>query len=326
MTDGTAGVLHVLGSAAPGDTTTAAARALRDALAAEGVPGRLATVEVRGTCDDVSLLRAEDLASGPVVVHTVDGGHALAPVLAGLTCADLHLVHHGSRPGSDRSVLRSLRDAVSVAAGTDASAREELRGLGFGEPAVLPSRLPAGSGMAGADSAVAGEHPGPYLLAVGPITHGRSLELLVDAFAQLLLSDQPSAVLSICGPADRWYLDALLRRVVRRGLVACEVIEPGDEDAVRTRLDRCDAFVAMQPVGFDPYLWYAASRAAVVATRVAATAALTSAPGFVQIGVAPTRDDVVRALHQAASAGPVRGVGTGSASGMTGLRALLQVA
>lgn len=324
MTSPPTAVLHVLGCAAPGDTTTAAARAIRDGLAAEGRPGQLAAVQVRGTCGDVDRLRTEQLDGALVVLHTVDGGETVAPLLDSLRRSRLHLVHHGSRPGSDRSVLRSLRDVVTVAAGSHPAAREELRGLGFGEPAALPSRLPAGSALAADVDAT--DHPGPYLLAVGPIAEERSIELLVDAFAQLLQSELPSAVLSICGPASPWYRDLLLRRVLRRGLTACEVIEPPDEQAVRTRLARCDVYVALQPTGFEPYLWDAARRAAVVAPRVAATAALAGSPGFVEVDVAPTRDGVAHALHRAAAAPAVGGVFAGSPSGTTALRAVLQVA
>lgn len=320
------GLLHVVGRAAPGDTTTAAARAVRDALAAEGVPGRLAAVEVHGVCGDVELLRPEELEGATVVLHTVDGGESLAPVLADLRQARVHLVHHGSRAASDRTVLRTLRDRAEAAAATDAAAREELRCLGFGEPAALPLRLPAGAGLGARPETDEAEHPGPLLLAVGAITQGRSLELLVDAFGRLLHAGVPSAVLSICGPADRWYLDALLRRVVRRGLLACEVIEPDDDAAVRSRLDRCDVYVDLHPVGYDPHRWYAAGRAAVVAPAVAATAPLVGAPGFAETGPAPSCDGLVHALRRAVAERPgVRGA-MDSSPGTTDLRALLEVA
>ncbi len=319
-------VLHVLGRAAPGDVTTAAARALCRGLAAEGVAGRLAAVEVRGACDDVDVLRPEQLADTVVVAHTVDGGESLAPIVDALRRARVHVVHHGSRPGSDRTVLRSLRGTAAVAAAPDAAAREELRGLGFGDPVALPSALPADA-RAEVASGDGGEgHPGPYLLTVGPIAEGRSLELLVDAFAQLLEADVPSAVLSVCGPADRWYLDALLRRVVRRGLLACEVIEPRDEDAVRSRLARCDVYVALQPGGYDPYLHRAADRATVVAPTVAATASFVGSPGFVGIGAAPTRDHLTGALRAAVAARPAAAAIDGRASRSADLRALLRVA
>lgn len=301
MTTPVGEVLHVLGLGAPGDTTTAAARVVRDRLAAEGLPGRLVALQVHGTDDDLEVLRPGPLGDGPVVVHVVDGGEALAPVLGPLRRAGAHLIHHGSAPGSNRTVLRSLRGTLTAVAATDPAAREELRGLGFGEPVALPGHLLCDTAGPTVDALDPGPHPGPHLLALGPITEGRSLELLVDAFAQLRRSGVPSAILSICGPARPRYVDELLRRVLRRGLVACEVLEPDDEGAVRTRLARCDVFVSLQPAGLDPYLWRAAAHGAVVAPRVAATAQLTGSAGFVEVAAAPTRDQLVAAMHRAAA-------------------------
>jgi hypothetical protein len=173
-----------------------------------------------------------------------------------------------------------------------------------------------------------GGHPGPHLLAVGPLGPGRSQEALVDAFAELLRTSCPSAVLTICGPATaEWYRQRLLSHVVRRGLAACEVIEPRDERTVLHRLQRCDVFVAIRPSGLDPYLCHAAGHARVVAPRSAATAAFAGGAGFVELAAAASRDELVRALRQAVSIGPPAGRTLGGPPpGPASLRELLQVA
>lgn len=327
MTPATTGWLHVLGVAAPGDPTTATARALRDVLAAEGLPGRVAALDVHGACG-VTPLDPDELGDHRVLLHAVDGGESLAPVLDRLRQTRSVLVHHGSRPGSDRNVLRSLRDAVDVAAGTGPASREELRRLGFGEPVALPARgLAEGDEAARTDRAGADQHPGPHLLAVGPIAEGRFLELLVDSFASLLHGGAPSAVLSICGPGSAWYVDALLARVLRRGLVACEVIQPDDEDAVRARLQRCDVYVALRPGDHDPYLRLAADHAAVVGPRRAATAAVAGPGRFFAVEGTPTRDGVLQALRQAVAASPVGAAApTAPSATATALSDLLRIA
>src|SRR5690606_6397019 len=116
------------------------------------------------------------------------------------------------------------------------------------------------------------------------------------------------------------------RRVTRRGLLACEVLEPDDEDAVRSRLARCDVFVALQPAELDPYLWQAATGSAVVAPNTAATAVLAASDGFIELAGTPTRDQLTRAMQRAVGAGcPAAGT-TSDAGGAGTLRTLLQVA
>jgi hypothetical protein len=220
----------------------------------------------------------------------------------------LHLVHHGSRAGSDRGVLRRLRGATRSCSAVDPSAREELRSLGFGRVDVLPrAALEGGLDDVAADEATAGNvarHPGPLILAVGPIEPGRSLELLIDAFARLSGGAQPSATLSICGPSSPWYAAMLRRRILARGLVACELATPVDEPGVVARLDHAQAVVALHPAATDPYLRYAADRGVTVVAPLVSRTAWFRAPALVGIpaGVAATK--LAEALDTAVAAPP----------------------
>jgi glycosyltransferase involved in cell wall biosynthesis len=295
-------LVHVLGAASAGEPTTATARALCDRLARAGRPGRLVAARP-SPGSGVEQADAAALASGDLVVHTVDGGEALTGLLPDLAGRPVRLVHQGSCVGSDRSVLRSLRGTTVAAAGADAAAREELRGLGFGSVAALPADAARGAldGTTAEQDVLEhlARHPGPRIVSVGPITPNRGFELLLDAFGDLITELQPSATLSLCGPASHWYAAALRRRILTRGLLACELLSPDDERAVVARLDRADVVVSLHPAPLDPYLQRAAAGGAtVVAPRFASTAWL-DARGAEVIAPGPGRGDLVDALDRA---------------------------
>lgn len=293
-------LVHVLGRARAGDPTTAAARAVCLRLAAAGRPGRLLAADPG---PDVGAHAAEGsaLADGVIVVHTVDGGEDLSGLLPDLVGRRVHVVHHGSSVGSDRSVLRALRGAVAVAVAADAAGREELRGLGYRTVGVLPASAVTG-GLDGitAHEATAenlAQHPGPRVVVVGPIVPGRSLELLLDAFADLVTGPRPSATLSLCGPSPAWYGALLRRRILARGLLACELVSPHDEGSVVARLDHADAVVSLHPRPLDPYVEHAAQHGTpVVAPRRAATSHIAR-DLLVDVGPPVTRAALAAALR-----------------------------
>jgi glycosyltransferase involved in cell wall biosynthesis len=274
MTDQPAEVVQLLGRAQSGDPVAATARSLQAVLARRGRASRLTAVDSSGAPAGVGPHDHE--ARGPLVLHTVDGGEALAAAAPALLGRRITVVHHGSAPGSDRGTLRALRGATTRAVAADPAAREELRGLGFAAVGVFAPHL-ADEAMTGltADedtTAALDGHPGPRLLCVGPVGPNRGLEVLLDAFARLLTHDHPSAVLSLCGPSPRWYREWLHRRITSRGLVACEVVEPRDDGEVLARLLRADALISLRPAAPDPYLRFAAHHAVpVVAPATTAT-------------------------------------------------------
>lgn len=277
-----AGAIHVVGWARPADRVTATARALQH-LHDDGRPGRVVAARRDAGCDDIgdaaNLAELDDRAA--VVVHSVDGGADLAPVLPHLAGRAVTLVHHGSAPGSDRGVLRSLRGTTTRSLAADPGAREELRALGFGTVESLdPAQLDGALDDIDADPtsvATLASHPGPLVLSVGTFGPDRSLELLLDAFAALVTGPRPSATLSLCGPSPRWYLADLRRRVLAAGLLACELRSPATDAEVVARLGRAAVVVALHPVGLDPYLRHAARAGVpIVAPRAAATAGLPS--------------------------------------------------
>lgn len=216
-----------------------------------------------------------------LIVHSVDGGEDLAPLLERVgTSAQLTLVHHGSAPGSDRRVLRDLRPRARRALAADPDAREELRRLGYRNVTALDPTFAAGPVAADPDEATAAElagHPGPRILCVGPLGPNRGIEVLLAAFTDLVTLHHPGAVLTLCGPAPDWYRQRLHRTITRRGLLACEVVAPSDDSQVLARIDHAACMVALRPAALDPYLQEAASRGTpVVAPAIAATSALTA--------------------------------------------------
>lgn len=316
MTAAARRVAHLLADARPGDPVAAAARSIRDHLARAGWPGPVLALRTHPGVRDVEALDTDDLAGRTVVLHTVDGGEALEPIACRLAGTEVHLVHHGSAPGARRGVLRALRGAARVALAASPGGREELRALGFADVRALPVHA-ARAGLSGIDpdTATAADlraHPGPRIVAVGPVAPGRSLELLVDAFADLVTAERPSATLSICGPGTRWYEAMLQRRILNRGLRACELIEPADDAATLARLDGAAAVVTLVPAPLDPYAVRAvAGGAALVAPATAATAwARATAPArVVGLPAAPGRAQLTDALaaataHTAVPTGP----------------------
>lgn len=272
MTPPTAEVVQILGRVRAGDPVTATVRSIERRLVGVGHTGRVVAADAVGS----------SLATSPgdrLLVHTVDGGEALAPLVPVLAGRPLHLVHHGSAVGSDRSTLRALRGSTRSAVAADPAARGELRALGYGsveslDPAVADRALDGIVTDAATAANLAG-HPGPLLLSVGPVAPNRGVEVLLDAFARLLTHTQPSAVLSLCGPAPQWYRARLHRQVITRGLLACEIVEPTDDAEVLARLERADAVISLRPAGLDPYVRAAARHGLpVVAPLSPATAAL----------------------------------------------------
>jgi glycosyltransferase involved in cell wall biosynthesis len=298
MTPPAAEVVQVLGRVRAGDPVTATVRAIHERLARLGRPGRVVTAD----SGDRSLPTSLD---GALLVHTVDGGETLAPLVPVLAGRPLRLVHHGSAVGSDRSTLRALRGSTCGAVAADPAAREELRGLGYGLVGTLDPTLADGAldGIV-PDEATAANlagHPGPLLLSVGPVAPNRGVEMLIDAFAQLLTHAQPSAVLSLCGPAPQWYRARLHRHVITRGLLACEIVEPSDDGQVLARLERADAVISLRPAGLDPYVRAAARRGLpVVAPLAPATAGLAS-QGLVAVSPRAGATELAAALATALS-------------------------
>lgn len=292
MTAQPAEVVHVLGRAPAGDAVTATARALRTRLARLGRPGRVVSADPFDAAPDAHL-----------VVHCVDGGEALAPLVGDLVGRAVTLVHHGSVVGSDRATLRALRGSTRCAVAADPAAREALRALGFGTVGILDSSV-ADDAFADVDAdPVTAEgltrHPGPLLLCVGPVAPNRGLEALISGFADLLTHTKPAAVLSLCGPSSSWYQTRLGRHVTSRGLLACEVVEPAHEGEVRARLDRADVVIALRPTSLDPYLRHATRQGLpIVAPLVEATAHLDP-QALVAISTRPSPAELAAALADA---------------------------
>lgn len=292
-------VTHVVGRDRPGDPVAASARALAKSLDRRGRPGRLVTAA------DVAA-GAEDL-DGQLVVHSSDGGEALGAALPHLVDRSLTLVHHGSAAGADRRVLRALRAPSTWAVAVDPVAREELRGMGFRAVAPLPPLLLDDPFDDVEPDEEAAEHlrahPGPAILHVGPLVPNRSLEVLLDAFTELVTQRTPAATLSLCGPSPSWYLARLRRRISAQGLRSCELLEPDAEGQVLARLERADVYVALPPAGLDPYVCRAArSGVPIVAPRGAATSGLDPA-GLVEVGPRAHAGDLVEALEDAIGRG-----------------------
>lgn len=263
-------LVHVVGQIRAGDPVAATARSLQHRLTRLGHSG--------------SLHRADALRSVPatderLLVHSVDGGGTLGPALDAAEGRRITLIHHGSAPGTDRRVLRQMLRFTDRAVAAAPSAREELRGLGYAQVGLLsPGVVADAFDDVVPDPATAADlprHPGPRLLAVGPIVPGRGLEGLVTAFAELVTMAAPAAVLSLCGPADPAYRRRIDRLVASQGLVACEVVEPASEEEVLARLDQASVVISLTPAALDPYLWCAAARGcSVIAPRHPATAHL----------------------------------------------------
>jgi hypothetical protein len=265
LSTGAGEVVQVVGEARAGDPTTLHARALAADVVRHGRAARLLCVDR----DEGSWELAPaggDLRVEPrtrVVVHTHDGGEALAPLTPALLgCgARLTLVHHGSAHGSDRAVLRTLRDRVDAAHAPGPLAADELARLGYAdvrrwplEPALawLVSLRPDAGTLAGVAA-----HPGPRLVAVGRLRPGAGLETLIDAMSDLVLDRVHGAVLSLCGPAAGWYREELRGRLLSWGLRAVELATPTTEPAIRARLDHATAVVELGGTEADPYVAHA---------------------------------------------------------------------
>ncbi len=65
----------------------------------------------------------------------------------------------------------------------------------------------------------------------------------------------------------------LHQTITRRGLVACELVEPKSDAEVVARLDDARALVAPQPASLDPYMRGAAARGLPVVAPLDATTA-----------------------------------------------------
>jgi hypothetical protein len=300
MTGRAGDVVQVIGRAHAGDPVTATAVALHARLTSLGRRGRLTAAEP-GT---IGMIERYDRAmDGQLVVHSVDGGGDLDVALGDLADRSLTLVHHGSAIGSDRHALRALRSSTRRAVAADASAREELRGLGFSNVGTLDGDVaddpfvdvvahqPTVDNLA--------RHPGPLLLCIGPIAPNRGLETLLAAFGEVLTHLQPSAVLSLCGPSAPWYRDRLQRYLTRRGLLACEVIEPADDGGVLARVDRAVTAIFLRPTAFDPYLRATARRGLPVVAPLGAATTGVDPAALVPISSTPTTTELAGALGEA---------------------------
>ncbi len=302
MTTAPTEVVQVLGRVRAGDAVTATARALRSRWTRLGQSARIVDTEP-GVATTLP-----DLGDATVVVHTVDGGEALAEATGALAGRPLTIVHHGSAIGSDRSTLRALRPNTVRAVAADAGAREELRALGYRCVGLLDPAAAIGAfddvTPAAATAANLASHPGPFVLCIGPLVVERGLAALIDGFAALTTRAHPSAVLSLCGPSDPWYRAGLAHHVATRGLQACEVVEPADEGEVLARIERADVIVALHPAGLDPYLCEAVGRGLpVIAPHTARTAAIDPVNHVTPVtcGSAGLADALADALDRAGS-------------------------
>ena len=292
-------VTHVVGRDRPGDPVAAAARALAKTLERCGRPGRVVTAAdvAAGTGD----------LDGQLVVHSSDGGEALGDALPELVDRTLTLVHHGSAAGADRSVLRALRAPTTSAVALDPVAREELRGMGFRAVAPLqPLLLDDPFDDVDPDEEAAAHlraHPGPAILHVGPLVPNRSLEVLLDAFTELVTRHTPGATLSLCGPSPSWYLARLRRRISAHGLRSCELLEPSDEGQVLARLERADVFVALPPAGLDPYVRRAARDGVPIVAPPGAAATGLDPDDLVELGPRAHAGELAQALEDAIGRG-----------------------
>lgn len=254
-------MVQVVGSARAGDPVTATAVAWHTEAHRRGRPSAIAAADP-GTMR--AFERFDPRHSGEVVVHSVDGGESLAPIVGMLRDRPLTLVHHGSAVGSDRRSLRALRASAHRALAADPAAREELRGLGFRSVSDADDLrgLDAFADIV-ADAATMenlARHPGALVLAIGPVRPNRGIEILLDAFADVVTHAVPSAVLSVCGPVEPWYRDRLHRTVTRGGLRACEIVAPSDDGEVLARIEQAAALVSLHPAALDPYARVAARR------------------------------------------------------------------
>jgi hypothetical protein len=294
-------VVQVAGRLGSADPVAATARSWTTRLTRLGRP--CTTVEPGGVGGPTE--------GAALVVHSVDGGEDLAPLLDRLGNEEqVTLVHHGSAPGSHRRVLRELRPRARRALAADADAREELRRLGYRNVAALDPALAAGSLAVDPDEATAvqlGEHPGPRILCVGPLAPGRGIEVLLAAFADIVTHHHPGAVLSLCGEAPDWYHQRLHLAITRQGLLACEVVVPSDDREVMARIVEAACMVSLRPVALDPYLHEAAAHGTpVVAPADTATSALPagSLVAVPDLGRAAVTAALVVALDGAAGGGP----------------------
>ena len=300
MTRRSGEVVQVIGQGHAGDPVTATAVALHARFLDLGLRARLTAADP-GTAATIE--RYDRAIDGHLIVHSVDGGESLRTLIGDLADRPLTLVHHGSTVGSDRRGLRALRPATRRAVASDPAGREELRGVGFTRVGILDGRAmvdpfagvvthqPTRDNLA--------RHPGPLLLCIGRIAPNRGFETLLAAFAEVLTRVQPAAVLSLCGPSSPWYREQLHRYVTRRGLSACEIVEPVDEGGVLARVERADAVVFLRPTPLDPYLREAVRRGLpVVAPAGAATSEIDPA-ALVPITGTPTTTQLAGALGEA---------------------------
>jgi glycosyltransferase involved in cell wall biosynthesis len=291
-------VTHLVGRDRPGDPVAATARALARTLDRSGRPGRLVTA--------ADLAVRSDRADGPLVVHSSDGGEALAPALAELVDRPLTLVHHGSAAGADRGVLRALRTPSTWAVGVDPTAREELRGLGYARVAPLQPLLLDDAFDVESDAEAASHvraHPGPSILHVGPLGPNRSVEVLLDAFTELVTRRTFAATLCLCGPSTPWYLGWLRRRIAAHGLQSCELFEPTTEGQVLARLERADVVVALPPAALDPYVVRAARDGTPVVAAPSAALAGLGPEALVEVEPGAGTAALARALEAAIERG-----------------------
>jgi hypothetical protein len=251
MTGVAAAVVQVVGRPSAAEPVTATARGWRARLERLGAGGAV----VDPTSPVVT-------SGARLLVHSVDGGDDLEPLLPHLQGQRLTLVHHGSAPGSDRTTMRALRPHTGRALAADALAREELRALGFGSVDVLDpalAQLEAATPDPVTVASLAG-HPGPRLLHVGPLRPASGIEPLLSAMSDLLTSHVPGAVLTLCGPSPQWFRQQLHRTITRCGMVACEVVAPADDGEVVARLDSASCLLALRPRALDPFVRAAADR------------------------------------------------------------------
>ena len=196
-----------------------------------------------------------------------------------------------------------LRSSAMAAVAADPAAREELRRLGYGDVSAAPAdALDEALDEVAPDpstSANIERHPGPRIVVAGPVTPSRSLELVIDAFGDLIASDRPSATLSICGPSTPWYMTVLRRRVLTGGLLACELVRPDDDSQLAARLDHATAVVALRPQGLGPYLRRAARAGAAIVAPIDATTLRYSQERLVRLPARVSREALGEAMAAA---------------------------
>lgn len=119
-----------------------------------------------------------------------------------------------------------------------------------------------------AQLALLAAHPGPHVVAVGPLGEPTHSDLAIEATSALVQHLRPDATAALLGSDGQHAAEALHRQVIELGLVACAVTPDAADRIVRAHLARADAYLALGDERDDPALDHArANGVPVVDTR-----------------------------------------------------------